>query len=110
MRRRRAAVTDDTPELSGVVPVALSSLLSTFIANHHLVAKIFPDFLIQLDEPWLEADFLHLAWAWQVNAIDALDGARPCGEHAHPVGQGDGLLQVVGDEDHGGREGGPQIE
>src|SRR5215469_1575331 len=110
MRRRRAVVTAGTPALSGVVPVSLSSLLSTFIANHHLVAKIFPDFLVQLDEPRLEADFLYLARARQVDAIDALDGARPGSEDAHPVSQGDGFLQVVGDEDHGGREGGPQIE
>src|SRR5215831_927570 len=99
-RRRRAAMTDGTPALSGVVPVALSSLLSTFIANHHLVAKIFPDFLIQLDEARLEADFLHFARARQVDGIDAFDGARPCCEDAYPVGQGDGLLQVMSDEDH----------
>src|SRR5260221_5986589 len=109
-RRRRAAVADGTPWLSGVVTVSLDSLFIALIANHHLVAKIFPDVVIQLDETRLEADFRHFARTRQVDSIDALDGARPRREDAHPVGQGDGLLQVVGDEDDGGREGGPQIE
>src|ERR1700694_1294924 len=102
LRRRRAAVADGTPWLSGVVTVSLDSLFSTFIANHHLVAKIFPDFVIQLDETRLEADFRHVARARQVDGVTPFDGAWPRGEDAHPVGQGDGLLEVVGDEDHGG--------
>src|SRR5712692_116355 len=109
-RRRRAAVADDTPVLSAVVMGALDSLLIALIANQYLVAKIFPDFVIQLDETRLEADFLHFARTRQVDSVDALDGARPGGEDAHAVGQGDGLLQVVGDEDYGGREGGPHLE
>src|SRR5215471_5026944 len=99
-RRRRAAMADGTPVLAGVVSVSRDALLLTFITNHHLVAKIFPDFLIQLDETWLEADFLHLARARQVDGIDALDGSRPGREDTHFVGQRDGLLQIVSDEDY----------
>src|SRR3989442_418956 len=109
-RRRRAAVADGTPVLSGVVMVSLDSLLIALIANQYLVAKIFPDFVIQLDETRLEADFLHFARTRQVDSIDPLDSGRPGREDAHLISQGDGLLQVVGDEDHGGREGGPQLE
>src|SRR6266566_6275050 len=102
LRRRRAAMADGTPVLSGVVMVPLDSLLIALIANHYLLSKIFPDVLIQLDETWLEADFLYLAWARQVNAIDTLDCPRPSREDTHAIGQGDSLLQIVGDEDDRG--------
>src|SRR5216684_5480525 len=111
LRRRRAAEYDFTSLLSGAVVVcSLTSLLSALIANHHLLAKIFPDLLVQLHEPRIEADFLHLARTRQIDGIDALDSTWPGGEDAHPVGQGDGLLQIVGDEDHRSLEGAPQLE
>src|SRR6266566_7280166 len=110
MRRRRAAAAADTPWLSGAVMVSLDALLIALIAYDHLLAKIFPDFMIQLNETWIEADFLHLTRARQIDGIEALDRAWPGSEHAHPVGQGDGFLQVVSDEDHGGREGGPHLQ
>src|SRR6266436_1487190 len=111
LRRRRAAEYDCTSLLSGAVVVrSLTSLLSTFIANHYLLAQIFPDALIQLDATWLEADLLLLAWTRQIDGIDTLDSTWPSREHAHAVGQGDGLLQVVGDEDHRGLEGSPHLK
>src|SRR5260221_2560979 len=111
LRRRRAAEYDFTSLRSGAVVVcSLTSLLSALIANHHLLAKIFPDLLVQLHEPRIEADLLHLARTRQVNRIDALEDAWPRRQNTYPVGQGDGLLQVVGDEDHGGQVGGPQLE
>jgi hypothetical protein len=79
-------------------------LLIALIANKYLLSKIFPDLLIQLYETRLEADFLYLARSRQVNGIDALDGGRPSREDTYPVSQGDGLLQVVSDEDYGGLE------
>src|SRR5436309_1305344 len=91
-RRRRAAVLAATPWLSGVVMASLDSLLIAFIANHHLVAQIFPDLMIQLHKTRLKADFLHLARPGQINCIDALDSGRPSRENADPIGQGDGLL------------------
>src|SRR5712691_413343 len=103
MRRRRRATAGDGPAgLSGMVMGALDALLIALIAQNHLVAEIFPDLMIELDEARLEADFLHFARPRQVDVIDALDGARPGGEHAHAISQGDGFLQVVGDEDHRG--------
>src|ERR1700730_3091210 len=112
MRRRRLAVLNAlTSLLSGAVAVcSLTSLFSTFIANHHLIAQVFPDLMVQSAETWLEADFRHMARAWQIDGIDTLDGTRPCRDDAHPVCQGDGLLQVVGHEDDGGLVGGPQLE
>src|SRR6266446_2505788 len=82
--RRRAAEYDFTSLLSRAAMVcSLTSLLCTLIANKYLLSQIFPDVLVQLDETWLEADFLHLAWARQVNAIDPLDRPRSSREHAH---------------------------
>ena len=51
-----------------------------------------------------------MARARQVDGVIPFDGAWPRSEDAHPVGQGDGLLEVVGDEDHGSREGGPHLQ
>src|SRR5260370_5728717 len=111
LRRRRAAEYDFTSLLSGAVVVRpLTSLLSALIANHHLLAKIFPDLLVQLHEPRIEADLLHLAWTRQIDGIDALDSTLPRCQDAHTVSQGDGLLQVMGHEDHGGQRRGPQLE
>src|SRR5258706_5501894 len=109
--RRRSAEYDFTSLLSRAAMVcSLTSLLCTLIANKYLLSQIFPDVLVQLDETWLEADFLHLAWARQVNAIDPLDRPRSSREHAHAVGQGDSLFQVVGDEDHRGIKGRPHLK
>src|SRR2546429_2290007 len=111
MRRRRRAVAGDGPAgLSGGVMGALDALLIALITQNYLAAKIFPDLMIELDEARLETDFLDFARPRQVDAIHALDGARPSREHAHAIGQGDGLLQVVGDEDHRRSQGGPQAE
>src|SRR5258706_7901572 len=109
--RRRAAEYDFTSLLSRAVMVcSLTSLLCTLIANKYLLSQIFPDVLVQLDETWLEADFLPLAWARQVDAVDALDGAWPSREDAHAVGQGDSLFQVMGDADHRRLAGRPHLK
>src|SRR5439155_601680 len=111
MRRLRRATAGEGPAgLSGLVRGALDALLIALIANAYLLAQIFPDLMIELDEARLEADFLHCARPRQIDAIDALDGARSSGEHADAVGQGDGLFQVVGDEDHTGPKRRPQAE
>src|SRR5207248_260743 len=107
---RRATAGEGPAGLSGVVRGALDALLIALIANEYLLSQIFPDALIELDETWLEADFLHLAWPRQVDAIDALHGSWSSRQDAHPVRQGDGLFQVVGDEDHRGLVGRPQSQ
>src|SRR6266567_1589479 len=83
------------PELSGVTTSSSISLLCAFIANDYLVAKVFPYFMIQLDEARLEADFRHIARTWQVDGVDPLDRGRPCREYTYTVGQRNSLLQVV---------------
>src|SRR5258708_19409598 len=108
LRRRRAAEYNFTSLPSGAVVVcSLPSLLSALIANHHLLPNIFPYSLSQLHEPRIEADFLHLARTRQIDGIDALDSTWPRCQDTHPVSQGDGLLQVVSDEDHRNFERGP---
>src|SRR5438105_6875344 len=99
---RRATASDGPAGLSGLVRGALDALLIALIANEYLLAQIFPDLMIQLDEARLETDFLHFARPRQVDVIDALDGARSGGGRGHAVGQGGGLLRVVGDDDHRG--------
>src|SRR5690242_21197577 len=84
--RRRAALAAGTPVVSGALRMSLDSLLSTLIADHYLISKIFPDIMIQLDEAWLEADLLHFAWAWQIDGVDTLDRSRTSRDYAHPVG------------------------
>src|SRR6516164_9856116 len=84
--RRSAALAAGTPEVSGVLRISRDSLLSTFIANHHLVSKIFPDIMIQLDKTWLEADLLHFPRAWQIDGIETFDRPRPRSNNTHTVG------------------------
>src|SRR5450631_3299638 len=85
LRRRRAALADIFPGFSGLMTVSLDSLLIALIANQYLVAKIFPDFMIQLDKTRIETDLRYIAWTWQIDGIDSLDGARPRSEDAHTV-------------------------
>src|SRR5260370_25441201 len=92
LRRRRAAEYDFTSLLSGAVVVRpLTSLLSALIANHHLLAKIFPDLLVQLHEPRIEAHLLHLALTRQIAGIDASHSNRPRCQDAHPCTRSYGL-------------------
>ena len=46
-------------------------------------------------------DLDHVARARKLDVVDELDGSRPPRHHHHPVGQGDGLGEVVGHEDDG---------
>src|SRR5579885_10498 len=102
LRRRRVTEYDLSSLLSGaVVACSRTSLLSTFIANHHLIAQVFPDIVIQLDEARLKTDFRNITWARQVYRVDTLDGGRTSREDAHPVGQSNCLFQIVCDKDNG---------
>src|SRR5690349_12326633 len=102
-RRRLACLYALTSLLSGAVVVcSLTSLLSTFIANHHLIAQVFPDLLVQFDETWLEADLRCMTRARQIDSINPLDGTRSCRNDAYPVSQRNRLLQIMGHEDNRG--------
>src|SRR5947209_404601 len=82
-----------SPELSGVTTSSSISLLCAFIANDYLVAKVFPDFMVQLDEARLKADFRHIARTRQVDGVDPLDRRWSCREYTYTVGQRNSLLQ-----------------
>src|SRR5579875_285378 len=101
MRRRRAA--DEYDFCSGGRTILAVSLLIALIADNYLVAKIFPDFMIELNKAWIEADFRRVARARQVDGVDTFHGCRACREHTDLVGQRDCLLQVVSDKDNRGR-------
>src|SRR5579884_3545443 len=111
VRRRRAAAYDFTSLLSGAsVVCSLTSLLSTFIANHHLVAQVFPNIVIQVNKMWIKADFRHIARSRQINGVYALDCGRACCQDNDAISQGYRLFQIMGNEDNGGRRGGPELE
>src|SRR5881396_835820 len=76
------------------------SVLLTLIAHQHLIAQLTPNRLIDLGKPRLEPDLRDVAWARQINRVGALDGSGTGGQKDYPIGEGDRLLEVVGDEHH----------
>src|SRR6266480_8019585 len=76
------------------------SVLLTLIAHQHLIAQLTPNRLIDLGKPLLEPDLRDVAWARQINRVGALDGSGTGGQKDYPIGEGDRLLEVVGDEHH----------
>src|SRR2546429_231387 len=76
------------------------SVLLTLIAHQHLIAQLTPNRLIDLGEPRLEPDLRDVAGARQIDRVSALDRSGTSGQKDHPVGEGDRLFQVVGDEHH----------
>src|SRR5690242_8602377 len=95
---------------SGVLTVSTTGVLSTsgdmggtpLTGDADLFAEGLPDLAVDLDEPRLQAHGLDLARPRQVDVEDVLDGGGPGRHDDDLVGQRDGLLQVVGDEDDRG--------
>src|ERR1700694_744150 len=71
------------------------------IALLDLVPQVVPDPLVEARELVAEPDLDHVARARDRDRISGLDPPRPRGEHDDLVGERDGRLEVVGDEEHG---------
>src|SRR5712692_1311530 len=85
---------------AGPRPRLLARAPGTLIAGHHLVAQVAPDALVDLREAGDEARLDHVARPWQWNRIVALEGGVGAGrEEQDPVGEGNRLLPVVGQEE-----------
>src|SRR6266550_3728531 len=97
------------PAAAGPVeaPSGGSTALGTLIADQHLLSQVVPDFLVDLDKAWIEANLGHVAWSGQVDAVDALDRRRASSQHYDAVGERDRLFQVMRDEHHRCRRGRP---
>src|SRR3979490_1669883 len=103
-RRFRRATAPGTVEAAtrGVSGTGSASTLSSLIADQHLLSEIAPDLFVDVREAGIEADLVDLAGPRQVHLVDALDSSRAGGQHDHPVGHRDRLLEGVGDEDDRG--------
>src|SRR5579859_2991617 len=113
-RRARACAraTSRSPPSASTLAARLrgEAVLRALIADQDLAPEVRPDLLVQLHEAWLEADLGDVPGPRDVDAVVALDGARPRGDHYDAVGERDGLFQVVRHE-HDRRAGGrPQLE
>src|SRR5438270_9782677 len=98
----------------GAPPCALTSdrgsVLLTLIAHQHLVAKLAPDCLVNLDETRLEPNLGNIAGSRQVDGKSPFDRSGTRRHDHHAIGQRDGLLEVVGHEDDRRRARRPQRE
>src|SRR3989441_11903780 len=70
------------------------------IALLDFIAQVLPDLLVEPRELLAESDLDHVARARQRDRIAGLHPARARRQHDHLVAQRDGLLEVVGDEEH----------
>src|SRR6185436_19458257 len=88
-----------------------SRLHLLLIALQDLVAHLRPDLAVQLEKARQQPAFRHIAGPRQVDD-ELADRARTWArrQYDHPVREGDGLLQVVRNEDHRLAIGFPQLE
>src|SRR2546427_4932771 len=77
---------------------ARETLAAPLVAKSHLVLEVLPDRLVQPAEVGMEADLGHRARPRQPGRVDALHAPGRGGHHDDPIGQRDGLFQVVGHE------------
>src|SRR5713101_391368 len=71
------------------------------VALPDFISKVLPDLLVEPSELLPEADLDDIARPRDGDGIAGLDPSRAGREHDHLVGERDGLLEVVGDEEHG---------
>src|SRR5262252_7469055 len=71
------------------------------IALQDLVLHLVPDLRVQLDETWRKTYLIDVARPRQVDRIFPDRPSRRSGrEHDHAVGERNGLLEIVRDEQH----------
>src|SRR5689334_2494086 len=94
-----------TPTLLAPNPDAVASTMDhgplLGVATCHFLPERIPDFLVHAPEAIIEADLIDVARPSKVDRELAFHHAGVCGHHHHPIGERDGLLQIVGDEQHG---------
>src|SRR5438874_1967760 len=81
---------------------ARGSVLLTFIAHQHLIAKLFPDDFVDRGEFRMEPDLRYVPWPREINRVGSLDRAGTRGQEDDPVRERDRLFQVMRDEDDRG--------
>src|SRR5882672_11184099 len=80
---------------------ARSELRRARVALLDFIPEVLPDLLVEACELFPEADLDDVARPRDGDGIARLDPPRARREHDHLVGEGDRLLEVVGDEEHG---------
>src|SRR5437762_11048672 len=71
------------------------------VARLDFIAQVLPDLLVEPRELLAKPDLDHVARPRQRDRIARLDATRACRQHDHLIGERDGLLEIVRDEQHG---------
>src|SRR6266852_1159505 len=79
---------------------ARSELSRARVALLDFITEVIPDLLVEPGELFPEADLDDIARPRDGDGIAGLDPSRAGREHDHLVGKRDGLLEVMGDEEH----------
>src|SRR5712691_12792127 len=80
------------------------------VALLDFIPKVLPDLLVEPGELLTEPDLDDVARADEGDRISGLDPARGRRQHDDLVGERDGLLEVVRDEEHGVARVRPQVQ
>src|SRR5712691_4176537 len=80
------------------------------VALLDFIPEVLPDLLVEPGELLAEPDLDDVARAGEGDRVGGLDAARARREDDDFVGERDGLLEIVGDEEHGVARVRPQVE
>src|ERR1700687_5859710 len=94
--------------VSGVTSSSRAAALLPLIAHQDLILQVVPDLAVDLAELRLHANLGHVARPRQRHRIVRLHGPWSGADDEDAIGQRDGLLEVVGDEDNRRTGGSPQ--